>query len=744
MIRFVLVNLLAWFIFQNLNPKQAIQEQNQNFPKPSKVVAKEDCAPCTGNFSESDGLVIMEAENTSSDYDLWIKKTDVADYQGSGHLEFTGNRTTNGPPTSPLAYQFKINQAGTYRLIIRARKRLETDRTDISNDGFLRMEGDFQAGPDAANHASLSELKEDQKFFGGNANDWGFALRYDIDNSHKFRDAVYQFKAGQTYTLYVSGRSKNWNIDRIVIYDLSRYSLNEARNQARNGAESACSNSAPPPPPPPAPTKPAAPSNLQAQAQSTSQINLSWKDNSDNETKFRLEVSQNEGTSFQQLAELNANITQYQHKNLQAGKKYCYRVIAFNAQGDSPNSNMSCATTNAPPPPPPPPAPTKPAAPSNLQAQAQSTSQINLSWKDNSDNETKFRLEVSQNEGTSFQQLAELNANITQYQHKNLQAGKKYCYRVIAFNAQGDSPNSNMSCATTNAVPPPPPPPAPKKPAAPSNLQAQAQSTSQIHLFWKDNSDDETEFRLEVSEDEGSSFQQLIVLNVNTTEYLHNNLESGRKYCYRVIAVNAQGDSPSSNTACATTEASTPPPPVEALVPNAPNQLTAQATSASQIQLNWNDNADNEQGFYLERKGADDDFTQIATLAADQTSFSDKNLLSAQTYTYRLRAYNAQGESTYSNEASATTLTQVKVHNQITPNGDGLYDVLQIDNLSPEIDFSIRIFTRGGKMVYESKQHDNPWDGTQNGQALPNGVYYYVVQIGGGTQSLSGYITLVR
>jgi hypothetical protein len=88
--------------------------------------------------------------------------------------------------------------------------------------------------------------------------------------------------------------------------------------------------------------------------------------------------------------------------------------------------------------------------------------------------------------------------------------------------------------------------------------------------------------------------------------------------------------------------------------PAAPTNLKTAAAGSSQIDLVWTDNAGNEQGFKIERS-VTGSYSQLATVSANVTSYSDTSLTSSTTYTYRIRAYNNAGNSGYSNTSTATT-----------------------------------------------------------------------------------------
>jgi hypothetical protein len=93
--------------------------------------------------------------------------------------------------------------------------------------------------------------------------------------------------------------------------------------------------------------------------------------------------------------------------------------------------------------------------------------------------------------------------------------------------------------------------------------------------------------------------------------------------------------------------------------PNAPDNLSANAVSSSQINLSWNDNSADETGFDVERSLDGVNFTLLTTTGADTTSYSDTGLAESTIYYYRVLAYNANGSSAYSATSSATTKSDV-------------------------------------------------------------------------------------
>ncbi len=191
--------------------------------------------------------------------------------------------------------------------------------------------------------------------------------------------------------------------------------------------------------------------------------------------------------------------------------------------------------------------------------------------------------------------------------------------------------------------------------SAPSALAATVISSDQITLSWTDNASNEDGFKIERAPDSGGgpgTWTQIATVGANITIYTDTGVTPNATHWYRVQAYNVCTNSPYSNQASATTA---PPP--------APSSLTTTAAvTTNQINLSWTDNSNNEDGFKIERApdagGSPGTWTQITTVGANITTYSDTGVAVDTTYWYRVRAYNALGDSPYSNEASALPAPQ--------------------------------------------------------------------------------------
>jgi titin len=179
----------------------------------------------------------------------------------------------------------------------------------------------------------------------------------------------------------------------------------------------------------------------------SSQINLAWTDNAGDETGVEIERCTGAGCgTFAPLTTVAANTTTYQNAGLPASTTYGYRVRAVKSELASAYSNEVSATTGAT-------APSAPSAPTGIAAAATSSSQIVVSWTDNSTDETAFRVERCTGAGCqSFAEVATLPAGATNYTNGGLTASTTYGYRVRAERSGVFSSYSATAAATTTAA----------------------------------------------------------------------------------------------------------------------------------------------------------------------------------------------------------------------------------------------------------------------------------------------------
>ncbi len=359
-----------------------------------------------------------------------------------------------------------------------------------------------------------------------------------------------------------------------------------------------------------------------------------------------------------------------------------------------------------------------PDEPTDLSASAVSSSQIDVKWSDNSNNETGFRIERSGG-GNTWSVI--VGADRTSHSDEDLEAGTTYTYSISAYNAVGETAAVDDVEATTGA--------STSIPGTarymgkdtttkgnwigkygtlgyhiigdgvslPESLTLKTQyestwgwaqfstSTSDVRALqsaldpsargawcWYSsgyftvdlNFADQDVRRLAlycVDWETTTRAQTIEVIDAVTKNVLGSqNLSSfnGGQYLIWEVSGHVQlkftctgGKNAVLSAFFLDEPVVLPDPPV------APTGLTATSVSRSQINLTWTDNSNNETGFKIERAtSSSGPFQVIATAGANATSYSSTGLARNTTYYYRVCATNDGGVSGYSNTASAKTL----------------------------------------------------------------------------------------
>jgi len=279
--------------------------------------------------------------------------------------------------------------------------------------------------------------------------------------------------------------------------------------------------------------------------------------------------------------------------------------------------------------------PPPPAAPSNLAVTPLADGSLKAAWLDNSANESGFLLERAASGVGTWEVIATLGPDATEYSDTAVERNAAYTYRVRATNAGGDSGATPVATGLT--FPATPQWPAVTAPPAP-------EGTSHLRLTWSSGSSRPSASKIERST-VGGSFIQVAVIGVGVTEYTDTGLAAETTYLYRIRATNESGDSPYSEIVSGTTR-----------LP-APSGLAVALVRSTLVSLVWADSSSSESGFRIERRGAGSGsaYAPIGMVAAGVTTFNDTSVAPCTAYLYRVWAYSAAGDSASSNEVSAET-----------------------------------------------------------------------------------------
>ena len=372
-------------------------------------------------------------------------------------------------------------------------------------------------------------------------------------------------------------------------------------------------------------TLPGAPTTLTASSTTSTQVTLSWTPtgNVAGLAAYLIEQCVGAGcTTFSQVAQVSSptdTIT-----GLTPATTYQFRVRSVDPSGnDSGYSNVVSVTT------------LPIAAPTGLAATVLSDSQITLTWTaSTAPNVTAYLIERCTGAGcTNFDQIGSVASFL--YMDGGLLPLTTYQYRIRAQDAAGNlSDYVTVSAATLTL-------------GAPTGLIGVAVSTSQINLSWfaSPSTGAATYLLARCSGVGCTSFAQ--IATVSGATYSDTGLTANTTYVYEVQGTNSAGASSGYSSAVAVT--------TFALAPA--TNLTATATSSSQVNLTWAASASTGATNYIVQRcnGAGcNGFTTIANVTS--LSYADSGLGAATAYSYRVQATDSGGDlSAASNVASTQT-----------------------------------------------------------------------------------------
>jgi chitodextrinase len=221
-----------------------------------------------------------------------------------------------------------------------------------------------------------------------------------------------------------------------------------------------------------------------------------------------------------------------------------------------------------------------------------------------------------------------------------------YTYRVSGVNASGqESTQSSQISATTLADT--------AAPSAPTTLSTTASGMDIVNLTWTASTDNVGVTGYRIARCTGTGCSSFAQIGTSTaTNYQDTGRTAETTYNYRVTAVDAAGNVSTASTASQVTTGQ------DTAAPSTPNNVSANATSISQINVSWDASTDNigVTGYRVYRcQGAScTPTTQVGTPTG--TTYNDTGLTVSTTYRYRIAAVDARNNvSPQSAIVSATT-----------------------------------------------------------------------------------------
>jgi hypothetical protein len=313
---------------------------------------------------------------------------------------------------------------------------------------------------------------------------------------------------------------------------------------------------------------PNAPTGLSAAPFSSTRIDLHWTDNSGDETGFKIARKTGAG-AYGTPVTVPAESESYSSTGLLANTTYTYKVWAYRGTTlSSLDSNEATATTLPPP----------PAAPTLLTPTSGFTVPTltpTLDWSEPAGG-VSWDVQVSEAYNFSTTKMEALglpNSTVVVEAGAGLEWNKTYYWRANATNGSGSTSLWSAYRSFKTAIGPPP--------VAPTELSVAPLSSTSIKLYWLDNSNDETGFK--IARKTGITYGTPVTVPADSKNYVSTGLLANTTYTYRVWAY--RGTTLNSGYSNEVTSRTGPPPPT----------LTSPASGAINQSrmplLNWSDSA---------------------------------------------------------------------------------------------------------------------------------------------------------
>ncbi|AMV24585.1 Fibronectin type III domain protein [Gemmata sp. SH-PL17] len=282
---------------------------------------------------------------------------------------------------------------------------------------------------------------------------------------------------------------------------------------------------------------PGVPVGLNTLVLSSERIDLGWTPADDTDQGFEVQYSLHDADTWTSLPLTAPHATGASVTGLVTGTSYDFRVRGFNGFGASDWTPIVTAQTQSPA--------QAPNAPTNLAVSLPSggaaATQLNLSWVDNSVNETGFKIERSLNGIDGWTQIDTVLAGVTTYQATGLSSSTTYFFRVRAYNGFGDSAYTLVRSGTTQSG-------GSSAPAAPTLAQPTSSDATHITLVWVSNATNTESYTVYRGIAPTSMEAIATGLPADTLTYTDPNAgPAGKYWYYAVAAVNGFGEGRSNN-----------------------------------------------------------------------------------------------------------------------------------------------------------------------------------------------------